>query len=255
MLLKIRDEQMKIFEQAAQRNFAGEMVGHVRQFAPRHSKIIGEHGVRQVVGMGMERARRYGLNNRGPVRFYIELMFMLGSDFDTDPQYPWASEVLNESNCPDQSERADRLFRGATDYFEKVSGPGNKHEMEAMRRATRIRFEDLPTLKGSNTDELVNHLNGIHRQKCKYIGRNVLMALIQRGEQLAKERDLSHGAGTAVFVCLMFLFGHGCFTDPMFPWIEEKGDAPITDPREKASNLYSRMGGYLANALASMEKS
>lgn len=95
-MLIIRKETMEVFEEALLRNFEDEMVQHIKQFTPRHSEIIGEQCVRQVAKMGIERARQYGLTNRGPVRFYIELMFMLGSNFDTDPQYPWAGEILND---------------------------------------------------------------------------------------------------------------------------------------------------------------
>lgn len=171
-MLIIRDEQMKVFEEVALRSYEDEMVQHIKQFTPRHSEIIGEPAVRQVIRKGIEQAKEYGLTNRGPVRFYIELMFMLGSYFDTDPQYPWAEEILTNSEITDQMQRADRLYEKAMDFIDKVSGLNHKYEEEAIRRFSQMRFEDFSMSK----NEIVMHLKRIYPQKCEYIGEQAINA-------------------------------------------------------------------------------
>ena len=88
----IRQEQAEAFRQNALQKFEDEMVEHLQGFASGHWMVIGEKTGRLVIQLGLKNAGQYGFTNRGPVRFYIELMFMFGSYFDTDPQYPWANQ-------------------------------------------------------------------------------------------------------------------------------------------------------------------
>lgn len=94
-MLIIRKEQMKAFENDALRRFEDEMVVHSKEFTPRLCKVIGDEQLRVALRQTMERADTYGFTNRGPIRLYIELMFLYGNDFDTDPQYPSLGKVLN----------------------------------------------------------------------------------------------------------------------------------------------------------------
>src|SRR5215510_13947025 len=109
-MLTIRSEQADAFRQAALQKFEDEMVVHLKTSYAEHWKVMGEVAGRCVIQLGIERAKKHGFTNRGPVRFYIELMFMFGSYFDSDPQHPWASHVLNDPESVDQSVRADRLY-------------------------------------------------------------------------------------------------------------------------------------------------
>src|SRR4029450_5072165 len=142
-MLEIRSEQMTAFEQAALIAFEDEMVEHLKNFSPQHCEVMGESRVRSVIQLGMARARTYGFTNRGPARFYLEMMFMFGTDFDSDPLLPWVLTILNDPATPDQMVRADRLYEGLMDYAEKVAGPNNQYIKEALRRASVQRFEDL----------------------------------------------------------------------------------------------------------------
>jgi hypothetical protein len=142
-MLTIRPEQYEVLRRTLLRQFEDEMVEHLDNFAPKHCEVIKESGIRTVIRLGVERAKEYGFTNRGPVRFYIELMFMFGSYFDTDPQYQWAGEVLNDRAVSDQMFRASGLHYKATDYVERVSGPNHVYSIEALRRLTRSAIESL----------------------------------------------------------------------------------------------------------------
>jgi hypothetical protein len=115
--------------------------------------------------IGMARARAYGLTNQGPVRFYIELMFMFGSDFDSDPLLPWVREILTDPATPDQMVRADRLYGRFTDYVEKVAGPDNKYVKEALRRASMQRFEDFRIAAEDFDTEMIARLKASYPEK------------------------------------------------------------------------------------------
>ena len=93
-MLQIREEQMAVFEQAALRRFEDEMVVHSKIFSPRLCEVLGEEQLRVALRRAMARAGGYGFSYRGPIRLFIEFMFLFGSAFDTDPQYPWAGKIL-----------------------------------------------------------------------------------------------------------------------------------------------------------------
>jgi hypothetical protein len=131
-MLVIRDEQMQAFAQNAKRQFESEMVRHISGFAPGRFEALGEKAVREMVSLGIERAEKYGFSNRGPARFYIELMFLLGSDFDTDPQYAWAAEVLGGPDPADQMTRADQLHQKTLSYIETAAGQYTEYERQAF---------------------------------------------------------------------------------------------------------------------------
>src|SRR5262249_1610883 len=106
-MLVIRAEQMKVFEQLAADRFAGELIEHCRGFSPSLCKTLSNGQLAVAIDQGFRAAAKYGFTQRGPVRLYIDMMIVLGAGFDTDPQYPWAGEMLT-STAP-QMERADAL--------------------------------------------------------------------------------------------------------------------------------------------------
>ncbi len=251
-MLVIRDQQMQAFAQNAKKQFEAATVSHISRFAPGQVEILGEKTIGQIVSLGIERAEKYRFTNRGPVRFYIELMFMFGSDFDTDPQYPWAAEVLGGSDAADQMTRADRLYRKTMHYIEMVAGRDLEYEREALYRIvgpTPVAF----TFSAGDTSGIPAFFRKIYPQKCEYLGDSALEDLAQRGISSAGAYSGSSRAAM-IFAGLMFIFGHGCLSDPQFPWItntlekDAEGDADA-----KIERLYSKTRIYLENALKGLE--
>src|SRR5213079_233609 len=98
----VRNRQMIAFPNTPLEN---QMVNHMTVFTREHMDSLGEAGLRRFVRLGIEQSARYGWTQKGPVEFFLEVMVMLGSAFDTDPQYAWVKEPLNDS--ADQMARAD----------------------------------------------------------------------------------------------------------------------------------------------------
>jgi hypothetical protein len=247
-MLEIRPEQIKAFEETALRRFEDEMVRHLMELAPKHCEAVGEAGVRQVIRLGIKRGAGYGLTNRGPVRFYIDLMIMLGSDFDTDPQYPWAAAILKERELPDQMERADRLFEKSQDFAQKVFGPDYCLEKAAVRRAGDVKFEDLPVSIDPSGGQLAGHLERVFPEKARYIGAPAIRGLAMKAIGLAQQHGLARDRGPTVLAGLMFAFGHGIVTDPQFPWVaatlnnEKQDTATRTERLFRRAMTYQRLG-------------
>src|SRR5215216_3572942 len=94
-MLNIRKEQMVLFGQEALRRSEQEMLAHSKEFSPTLCNTLTDDQLRIAVGQAMRRAGGYGFTNRGPIRLYIELSILFGSDFDADPQCFAFAKFLN----------------------------------------------------------------------------------------------------------------------------------------------------------------
>jgi hypothetical protein len=237
-VLVIRREQMEALKQAALRAYETEMVAHLFAFAPPHCQAIGEERVRETIRLGIARASAYRLTNRGPVRFYIELMFGLGSAFDTDPQYPWAGDILRSNDFADQMARADRLHEKAMDHFDKVAGPEGVYALKPLRRLAVSARPPLPFSSENVLSGILQEMTHIYPEKCEHVGYEPLRALIREGIESARANQFSTVRGTALFATLMFTLGHGFAQDPLFPWISRTLKNPhIVDAAVRAKRL------------------
>lgn len=254
-MLKIRNEQIKALEDVAKQNFEKDLVRHIKEFAPKHSEVIQEEGVQNVVRLGMERAEKYGFTRRGPVQFYVELMFMFGSDFDTDFQMPWASGVLNNDQIKDEMERADFLHEKMLEYLKQIAGENNEYSMKAMKKLQTANMEEYRVAGGNIEKQAVVALQSIHPQKVEYLGEELIKTLLQRGQDTAKGFSITSEQGNALCVALMFSLGHGFADDLLFPWVKATlEDEKISDPNERAVRLEQKMRLYLARVIKYLEE-
>ncbi len=251
-MLIIRDQQMQVFSQHARSQFEAETVRHVSEFAPRQFTLLGQSPVQQLVSLGIDRSEKYGFTNRGPARLFIEMMFMFGSEFDSDPQYPWASELLSASEPSSQMTRAAELHKRVLDFLERVAGPEMEYERQALNRVVGP-SPFTPSAASRSTDSISSFLKQIYPQKCEYIGETALYNLVQLGVSAAAAYPESPRAAT-LFTGLFFVFGHGCLSDPQFPWIANTL-ARMSDgnSQEVLEQLYSKTRLYLEFALDSLE--
>jgi hypothetical protein len=249
-MITIRPAQMQAFRQAAFKQFEDEVAGHRVKFNPRHCKALGEEGVRRVIRLGFARAAEHGFTNRGPLQFYIDLMFMFGSDFDTDPQMAWAAEILVDSRLTDQMERADRLYVGTNDYLDKVVGPRLKYFTESLRRFRRLHLEDL-RMSPEDPGDILSRLENNHTQKYHYVGERLLRQLILRGIETTKQYSVAGETGFGLFIWAMFVIGHGFASDPLYPWIESTLKLRnAAEPDRRIERLYHKVIVYLDHVLA-----
>jgi len=248
-MFKIRPAQMEVLKDEALKRFENEMVLHSKEFSPRLSEVLGDKQLRVAIRQAMTRSDSYGFTNRGPIRLYIELMFLYGSDFDTDPQYPEMTEVLNAKN--NQMQRAEKLYQGVLDYQEQVSGQNNVNVREALEAL--LIFAKMPVLVDENNFELemLQELTRAFPQKVKYVGEEGLITLIREGRAEAQKHGFSALRGEAMMVILKFAFGHGCTDDPLYPWMSRTlKDERIKDSSARAKRLEKKAVTWLNHVLA-----
>ncbi len=248
-MLQIRKEQMVTFEQDALRRFEDEMVLHSKEFSPELCEIIGDEQLRVALRQAMARAARYGFTYRGPIRLFIEMMFLCGSAFDTDPQYPALGEVLRSSD--EQMHRAEQIHEGFLDYLERVSGPGAENVRKALRDLLIFARRPLTLSRNDFVAGILQEMAGIFPQKAAYVGDEALTALIHEGVAEARKYGFATVRAEAMVVVLMFAFGHGCTYDPLYPWISRTlRDPRIIDSAARAGRLEKKALTWLEHVVA-----
>ncbi len=246
-MLTIRTDQIAVFEQAALRNFEDRMIAHLRDFAPNHSKLLTEDEMRIVIRHGMKQAQSHGFTSERSIRIYTELMLMLGSSFDTDPQLLWAAEFFNDKKLTDEVTRIDRLQERAWAYVDEVLPDfGNAADESSPRsfiqQIRQLLHERDEVLQPAATAEFYERAIAQFKQglprKSELLGEESLRRLINRGIQLARSYQITTERGCAFFVAGMFMLGSGFDKDPHIPWVTRiLNDQSISDQKERVDRL------------------
>ena len=247
-MLTVRQEQLEVFRRYHLQKFEAEMVEHGKVFAPPLCKVIGDEQVRVAIRAAMRKANGYGFTNKGPIRLFVEMMFLCGSAFDTDPQYAAVGEVLRSP--ADQMIRAEQIHLGYLDYLEKVSGPEAINVRNALRGLSVLARKPLVLSRDNFASGLVREMTQIFPQKVAYAGASGLEALIREGEGEAARFRLPDIRHAVLLVVLMFAFGHGCTDDPLYPWISRTlRDEKIVNAEARADRLEKKALTWLEHVL------
>ena len=110
-VLTIRKEQMRALESSMLQRFEVRMAGHLKRFFRDHCHALEEAQIRSAIQHGMERAKTYGIVTERNICKYLNRMFIFGRDFDSEPQMPWAAEILTSGSVP--LKRMERFSRVA----------------------------------------------------------------------------------------------------------------------------------------------
>jgi hypothetical protein len=250
----IRKEQLEAFRAAAEKAFKEEMLIHLREFSPALIRATGEEQMRRAIELGMQRAYGYGFRNRGPVRLYLEMILLFGTFFDTDPQYPWAGELLRDDSGGDQMLRAERLFQKTIEYRRSVAGKEDTYTLAALRDIAQMAEMELPPFNGDMIQVMQQCIERVYPAKAEFVGADGLEKLILEARDAAAQYDFSSERGQALMVVLMLAFGHGCAEDPLYPWIGRTLlDPNIIGPGARAKRLERKALAWLQHVLAHFE--
>lgn len=115
-MLRIRPEQMAAMSEYMTQRFEDRMLVYVRSRYSQQCEGLDEPGTREWIRQGIKHSKEYEIVSERDVCGYIELMFELGRDFDTDPNRPWAGTILQDRASPHPCHRFQRLRRAAEEH-------------------------------------------------------------------------------------------------------------------------------------------
>jgi len=251
--MQIGESQFARLEQSRERAFEDELSEHVRHFAPGLSRSLPAASLNAAIRRAVARAQSHGFRTRATIRFYVELAFMFGSDFDTDPMLPWAGAVLKSDRWTFDVPRADALFEASRDYLARVGGPDGTRAIQALRTLQTMRDVAAPSPGAEFHARLAAMFEQVYPEKCHCAGPDGLRDLFARTAHDGQLHGLRSTDSFMLVSALMFVLGHGCTSDPLYPWIAAtlaRSEPP--DPDERAALLRTRAFTYLDRVLADL---
>ncbi|MHC4644368.1 MAG: hypothetical protein ACYTBJ_02615 [Planctomycetota bacterium] len=246
-MLKIRKDQYEELGKVSLKRFEDSMVEHIKEFFPKYYEIHKEPLIRKIIQYGVDRAESYGFETKRDTPLFIDLMFLLGSHFDEDIQYPWAKNILADKSISDPTERADKLYDTGVEFLDEVTGKQSEYLDRALIRIRDTSFDDFADYQTPNAPPRIGtFLMNIWPQKAKKLGSPIISRLIQKATLLARNNNMSIERGLAVISTLMFMLGSGFAKDPQFPWAASvlKSEMP-TSPADKTNQLYKEAVAFM----------
>jgi len=205
-MLTIRAEQMEVLRAAAQQRFQESMRVHLNELAYPLAFGVPDGNLRKAISFGVARARGYGFDLRGPVRLYLELMLIMGSHFDTDPQYSWAAAILKNPGTGSQMARAERLYQAALDYEEEVIGTDYAQTVRAITSISFTVAQPLAVSPDTFVPDMLRTLRSLYPEKACYVGEAGLKALIREAQEDAQRWGLMTVRGASMLIILKMMF-------------------------------------------------
>ncbi len=108
-MITLRKEQVLALIQAASGPFVRRLTVDLQKLFPEQIAELGPGGTRTVIESGIRKAHEYGMTRENEIAQFVGLMFMLGRDFDEDPDFIWAHRILRDSARSPQ-DRLDALY-------------------------------------------------------------------------------------------------------------------------------------------------
>ncbi len=239
-MLKIRKKQYKELGKVTLKQFEDEMVGHLKKYFPKYYEIYGEPLIRKVIQYGIARAESYGFVTKRDTPLYIDLMLLLGSQFDEDLQYPWATHILTDKAITEPVARADQLYDRAMKFMDEAWGEKNEYFVRAKIRVKDYPMDQLSRASSENIEPRCTAvLKDIWMNKYNTLGNSVNIQLVQLAKENAQNYGITSERGIILFGILMLLLGSGFDEDIQYPWASSiLHDATIQSTTNKMDELY-----------------
>jgi hypothetical protein len=215
-LLVIRHEQLQVLQEIPRHNIEAQFAQLLFRHYPKECRSAGDDRIRKFVQNGIQGAAGHGYLTLDTIGLYINLMMILGSDFDSDPQFGWAQSQLDDFSLA-PPERIRALFRTTVKYLDQVVGTDSGHIVRAMVRIRKHDFE-APFAGAALENELAALLIQFYPEKAKFQGDDVNLTLIHGATQRAAVHGIHGPNGISAYVTLAFMLGIGFDTDPMYWW-------------------------------------
>jgi len=107
-MLTISNAQKEVFKQNAKDIFKNNVFRHLRSVFPKETIVISDEKLADLINCGIEKSQKYDITMEWDIRRYLECCIIYGWNFDTDPNYQWASSILNDNDI-DGKTKMDKI--------------------------------------------------------------------------------------------------------------------------------------------------
>lgn len=255
-MILIRQSQMQVFEAESKSRFEQDLVWHFLNTYPRECRQAGgPEAVGNLVSDALERASVYGFKSRAQVSLFVALRFILGRDFDKDPQIPWAGQLLSSRSIPNPSLRINAVYDQMLEYLQATAGQKCGLVVRAMIRLRDWDLSTAPAVDAHWDANMLQLLQGIYPEKFEYQGEQANRFLLD--DAIAKcdfFYSLYSPQGRGLVTILMFMLGSGFDRDQLHPWAARiLMDSKISKEADRVAALYAAARAHLQESLASNE--
>jgi hypothetical protein len=122
-MLVIRKKQQEAFTKAVARGLECNLLTHATRQFPVRVHRMGEPAARAMIRKAVAACGKFGIEDEYEISRYLDLMFLLGEDFDTDASLPWAAAVLGAPALA-AKEKMDRLCERAGQHLGLAAAAG-----------------------------------------------------------------------------------------------------------------------------------
>lgn len=118
---KIRREQTEAFRRQAEANFESRAIQHLRRDLTEQTVPFTDEQLRQRTRDCIRRAAVYELVTERQIMCFVDVTFLLGCDFDSNPEQAWTQKVLQDRKFS-PADRANLLLATACSVVRDVKG-------------------------------------------------------------------------------------------------------------------------------------
>ncbi len=104
----IRTSQMFELGASSKERLIQEQVARIDQSLPDVTATMAPGEVEQSVHLAIQKGEQYGLKEWTGICRYLDVMYILGFDFDEDSRYEWAREKLEDQDLSEH-EKMDQV--------------------------------------------------------------------------------------------------------------------------------------------------
>jgi hypothetical protein len=259
MVVKINAAQKNILAAYHYEQFIEELLAYCEERAPGFTGQVGEERLKNIIRAIAAQAKVFGFDQRGPVRFYMDMVWAFGWECEHDPQYPWIMETRKRLDNAPQLTQAEELYKQLTAWHEASWGPNWQDYKDALGKIARANLVDLPVRAHAFERDMTACLKNLYLIRYDQNGEQAMQAAIQRGRQNA--RDLFHfemATNQALVVLVAFMRGHAFMHHPIHEaWAhpeDARADEGIFDENTVAQRLAKGFRESIREEMKSLEK-
>ncbi|VAW73628.1 hypothetical protein MNBD_GAMMA10-1203 [hydrothermal vent metagenome] len=253
-MLIIRNDQLKAFSRIKLNKFEEKMYVHAKKHFSDEFYGLESKNLIEVSSKAIEKGKLYGFHTQKHVFYFLSLMFLLGSDFDSDVQLPWVYNYLTDQSVSSVDQRMENTWRAAIVFISRIAGDQLEFIRPVFYKLYKFNTQNLLHLTEDNFEKEINcFLLELYPEKYNYQMGGGNSALIKYGLNISEKYNVESSHGKAVIIVLMFVFGSGFYSDPLFYKISNVLNSGTLDENNRINKLLKQIRKYLEAVLITGE--